>query len=266
MFSPPASKTIASLSFRRGVGKSTVTANTAVLLAAAGYRVGVADVNFAAPSLHILFGLGKIEPAASFNDFIWGNCDMAACTLDITDHLNLQAGRLFLTAASIQPQQMSRILRGGYYVNLLGNGCEEMVHTFDLDYLLVDTQAGLGEETQLIMALADSILIVMRPDRQDVQGTGLLVKVARQLETAYIMLLINQVPRPQNGSVIQQEFAQVYACDDTAVLPHSQDMLKLASKGIFALHYPDHPLTAHLNEITRRLTTGDFQDFNALNE
>jgi septum site-determining protein MinD len=37
------------------------------------------------------------------------------------------------------------------------------------------------------------------------------------------------------------------------VLPFSDDMMALASGGIFALRYPDHPLTATFKHIAARL-------------
>jgi len=60
------------LSGKGGVGKSTVAANAAVLLALKGYKVGVMDVDLHGPSLPKLLGLqgqrlrtsnGKILPA-----------------------------------------------------------------------------------------------------------------------------------------------------------------------------------------------------------
>jgi len=38
--------------------------------------------------------------------------------------------------------------------------------------LLIDTHAGLGEETLLAIVISHTLLIVMRPDQQDYEGTG----------------------------------------------------------------------------------------------
>jgi MinD-like ATPase involved in chromosome partitioning or flagellar assembly len=38
-----------------------------------------------------------------------------------------------------------------------------------------------------------------------------------------------------------------------AVLPHSDEMMALASAGIFALRYPDHPVTATLKQLATGL-------------
>jgi hypothetical protein len=46
-----------------------------------------------------------------------------------------------------------------------------------------------------------------------------------------------------------------YNCPVVAVLPHSDDLMALASGGIFALRYPDHPVTALYKQAAARLVT-----------
>ena len=38
-----------------------------------------------------------------------------------------------------------------------------------------------------------------------------------------------------------------------AVIPHSDDLMKLASEGIFAMRYPEHPVTSIYNQIANKL-------------
>ncbi len=54
-------KIISTHSFRGGTGKSNVTANLAVLVAKANYRVGVIDTDIQSPGIHVLFNF-KQEP------------------------------------------------------------------------------------------------------------------------------------------------------------------------------------------------------------
>jgi septum site-determining protein MinD len=39
-----------------------------------------------------------------------------------------------------------------------------------------------------------------------------------------------------------------------AVLPHSDDLMLLASEGIFALRYPDHPVTDLYRKVANSVT------------
>jgi septum site-determining protein MinD len=46
---------------------------------------------------------------------------------------------------------------------------------------------------------------------------------------------------------------QTYGCEVGAVLFHSDEMMTLASGGIFCLHYPDHPLTDEFRQAAAKL-------------
>ena len=53
---------------------------------------------------------------------------------------------------------------------------------------------------------------------------------------------------------IRQRVEETFDCPVAAVLPHSEDLMVLASEGVFALCYPDHPLTSLYRDIAARLT------------
>jgi len=57
---------IAVASGKGGVGKSTITANTAISLAKMGFKVGVLDADIYGPSMHLMFDVEKERPI-SFN-------------------------------------------------------------------------------------------------------------------------------------------------------------------------------------------------------
>ena len=44
-----------------------------------------------------------------------------------------------------------------------------------------------------------------------------------------------------------------YQCKVAAILPHSDEMMILASSGIFALRYPDHAVAQGLRQIVSQL-------------
>lgn len=240
-------------SFRRGTGKTTLTANLAALLAQAGHRVGVIDLNLAAPSLHLLFGLDEVQIPASINDYLWGVCDMTACVVDMSRRTAVP-GTLSLVAASTRPSQIARIERGGYIPYLLADACQEFMETATLDYLLVDTAAGMSEEAQVITAVSDITIAITRPDKQDYQGTGILLALAQQLGVGQRWLLVNQTPPQYDETAVQQQFARAYQCDLTAVLPHSPYLMQLGSSGLFVLEYPADMVTAVLKKLCNWVT------------
>ncbi len=238
------SKIISVHSFRGGTGKSNSTANLASLLAMGGARVGVVDTDIQSPGIHILFNLDEAEMVHSLNDYLWGKCAIKDAAHDVTGHLGTQIkGQVFLVPSSIKAGEIARILREGYDVGLLNDGFRDVVTEMGLDYLMIDTHPGLNEETLLSIAISDALVIIMRPDQQDYQGTAVTVDVARKLDVPKMMMVVNKVPQAFDFDDVRSRVEQTYKVKVAAVLPHSDEMMTLASSGIFALKYPDHAVT-----------------------
>jgi len=247
-------KIISIHSFRGGTGKSNTTANVATLLAAEGRRVGVIDTDIQSPGIHILFGLEGEEITTSLNDYLWHGRDIKDTAHDVTPNLGVDLkGRLFLIPSSIQPGEITRVLREGYNAQKLTLGFRKLLETLALDVLMIDTHPGLNEETLLSIVISHVLAIVMRPDKQDYEGTGITVKVARQLNVRHMMLIVNKTPPILESEAVRIKVEQTYGCEVAAVLPHSDEMMNLASEGIFALRYPDHPVTALYKQVAAKL-------------
>jgi septum site-determining protein MinD len=244
------SKIISVHSFRGGTGKSNTTANVATLLASRGMRVGVIDTDIQSPGIHVLFNLDEGDMRHSLNDYLWGKCDIEDCAHDVTGKLDESiSGTVFLIPSSIKPGEIARVLREGYDVGLLNDGFHDLVEALNLDVLMIDTHPGLNEETLLSIAISDALAIIMRPDSQDYQGTSVTVEVARKLDVPRMVLIINKVPQVFDPDDIRQRVESTYNCAVAAVLPHSEEMMTLASSGVFVLKYPEHEITQLFNQI-----------------
>jgi MinD-like ATPase involved in chromosome partitioning or flagellar assembly len=257
------SKIVSVHSFRGGTGKSNTTANVAALLAAEGKRVGVIDTDIQSPGIHVLFGMQEDDMKHSLNDYLWGKCGVKDTAHDVTAGLGAdvkgqvmvipKGGQLFLIPSSMKAGEIARVLREGYDVGLLNDGFHDLVEQLKLDVLMIDTHPGLNEETLLSIAISDSLAILMRPDSQDYQGTGVTVEVARKLDVPRMVLVVNKVPSVFDTNDVKARVEKTYNCEVAAVLPHSDEMMTLASSGIFVLRYPDHPITVQYKQLVKRL-------------
>ena len=54
-------------------------------------------------------------------------------------------------------------------------------------------------------------------------------------------------------SVILRWLIEEYGCEVAAVLPHSDEMMGLASSDVFVLRHPGHPITAALRQVASTL-------------
>ncbi len=163
-------------------------------------------------------------------------------------------GRIFLIPSSIRPGDIAQVVRQGYDVGLLNDGFHDLIEKLNLDILMIDTHPGLSDETLLSIAVSDSLAIVMRPDQQDFQGTGVTVEVARKLDVPHMGLVVNKVPSIFSAEEVKTRVEQTYNVPVMAVFPHSDEMMILASEAIFVLRYPDHSFTETFRNLALALT------------
>jgi septum site-determining protein MinD len=248
-------KIISVHSFRGGTGKSNMAANVATLLAADGQRIGVVDTDIQSPGIHVLFGMSQETMSRSLNDYLWGRCEIGATAYDVTSGLDERLpGRVFLIPSSSNPSDIARVMQDGYDVGLLNQGVRNLMRELELDALMIDTHPGLNEETLLSIAICDALAIVMRPDQQDYEGTSVAVSVARKLKVPRMVLVVNKTPTAFDFAEVKERVEKTYECEVAAVLPHSDELMILGSQGIFALRYPDHPVTALYRQVAACLT------------
>lgn len=144
------------LSGKGGVGKSTVSANLALSLAAKGHKVGLLDADIHGPSIPTLFNLQN-ETARQVADII----------------LPIQRAGIALMSAGFMlshPDQ-AVIVRGPMKIKIL----EQMlgdVEWGELDYLIIDCPPGTGDEPLAVCQLID------RPDG------GIIVTTPQELAAA----------------------------------------------------------------------------------
>jgi MinD-like ATPase involved in chromosome partitioning or flagellar assembly len=248
---------IAIHSFRGGTGKSNLIANIAANIALQGQRVGIIDTDIQSPGIHVIFGLKEDKMERTLNDYLWGRCDIKDAAYDVTNTLIAEQGNidkvkgsLYLVPSSIKAGEIARILREGYDVVRLNDGFQELIRSLKLDYLLIDTHPGLNEETLLSIGISNVLVILLRPDNQDFQGTAVTVDVARKLRVPKMLLVINKVLPSLNLADLQQQVEKIYNVPVAGILPLSEEMMQLASIGLFSLRYSEHPISQTITKIT----------------
>ena len=243
-------------SFRGGTGKSNITANLAAALAAGGSRIAVVDTDIQSPGIHALFNLDASKVQHSLNDYLWGRCPIEDTAYDVSAVLRsarVNQGQIFLVASSLRLGEIARILRDGYDVDMLNDGLQDLIERLQLDYLLIDTHPGINEETLLSLTISDLLLIILRPDRQDFQGTAVTVEVARRLQVPNLLLVVNRVLPVYDAEALEKQVTTTYNAPVAGLLPNSDDMMQLASSEIFYLRFPHHPLSQVITTIAKRV-------------
>ena len=131
------------LSGKGGVGKSTVAVNMAVSLAAAGKRVGLLDVDIHGPSIPRLLGLE--------NRRLTFDGETPIIPLSFEEKLKVMSIAFFLPSAD-----EAVIWRGPLKISLVRQFLRD-VEWGELDYLIIDSPPGTGDEPLSVIQLIEDI-------------------------------------------------------------------------------------------------------------
>ncbi|MBV8472058.1 MAG: MinD/ParA family protein, partial [Hyphomicrobiales bacterium] len=193
----------------------------------------------------------------TLNDYLWGRCRVEETAVDVTHAIIDETGRsvvtppgaVMLVPSSARAGEIARILKEGYDVNLLNDGFRDLCERLRLDYLLIDTHPGVNEETLLSIAISDTLILILRPDYQDYQGTSVTLELARRLEVPHLLLVVNKALPAFDFRQLSDRISTMYRAPVAAVLPLSEDMVRLGSGGLYSLLKPDTAYAAAIQAI-----------------
>ncbi|MFJ9645361.1 MULTISPECIES: AAA family ATPase [unclassified Streptomyces] len=240
-------RTIVVHSHRGGTGKSSVLANLALLLAGEGRRVGVVDTDIQSPTLDLLFRLG---PGPSLADYLLGRCEIEAAAR--------RAGPRgpYVVPARTGTAALRELMASGYDVGLLPEGFDRLADHYGLDVLLLDTHAGLNNESVAAMASADVLMIMARADRIDLMGVEETIALAGRLACRRA-LVVSMAPVGIDRDEARRRAEEVYGAPLAGILPYVPEMAALYGERIFAEAHPDHPLVGEFRTIISALDARD---------
>lgn len=241
-------ETIVLYSHRGGTGKSTLLTNMAVLIAAGGHRVALVDTDIQSPTLDALFGLDPGE--CSLTDYLLGRCEIEHAAHPV------HPPGLYLVPARTATSSLAEIMATGYDVGLLPEAFGRLADHYDLDVLLLDTHAGLNNETVTAMASADALVIVVRADRIDLAGAAEIRALAGHL-TCRRALVVSMAPEGIDPEHVRGRAERAYGAATAGVLPYVAELAEIGGERIFAQACPDHPLVAEFRNIISALVRPD---------
>lgn len=132
---------------------------------------------------------------------------------------------------------------------------QDLQRAYSPDVLLIDTQAGLSEVTLPLIALADIYLLLMRLDRQDYQGSSVMIDVARRLDVGQSALVVTMIPPAYDLAEVAAQVASSYDAPVWAALPYAEALVTLASRagGIFLTQEPEHPFSTQVAQLAQQI-------------
>jgi flagellar biosynthesis protein FlhG len=186
-------KFIAVTSGKGGVGKTTISANLGWLLAKKGAQVGLLDADIGLANLDLALG---VKPEKTILNLMRGECGLEEILMQIDKSLYLIPG-----------ENGGDILKFGEQY-ALERFYDEIKKLDFLDYLVVDTGAGIGESVQTFLRAADETLIVTTPDPAAITDAYAMLKVL-SASRKRLLMIINQTQSYREGEQVFVKIAKV---------------------------------------------------------
>jgi flagellar biosynthesis protein FlhG len=164
-----------------GTGKTVLAASLAELLSTRG-RTLIVDADMGVGNAHIL---QDKSPHYSFVDVVAGRCDVGAARVRCSPELDLIGGGSGVS-------QMSAL--GPRELRSIAHGLSEIEDEYD--FVLVDSGAGISEQTVGFAAACDVVLVVTTPDLTAMTDAYAFIKVLHARRPELVPLLaVNRVVR-----------------------------------------------------------------------
>lgn len=250
-------KLIAITSGKGGVGKSTISANLSYVLWEMGYRVGVFDADIGLANLDLIFGvktnktlLDVLKGDVSFEDII----------------VNVESG-LFL----IPGHTGDEIFR--YSATILEKINAQSVILDSLDYLIIDTGAGIGESVQTFLRSSDELIVVATPNPSSLLDAYAVIKIAAKCKKKIYMIVNNTSSNKEAKMVFNKilsvakenldnlELFLLGRISKSEIVSQSSQQRKLFTKIM-----PKSPPSANMQTIARNLVSQVEQNMLLSNE
>lgn len=242
----PRTKIIAVSSGKGGVGKSTITANMAYQLSEMGYKTGVFDADIGLANLDIIF---NVKVNKTLLHVLRGEATLREIVTPISDNLLLIPGESGDEIFAYNNEEiMARFAKEATFLN-------------DLDFLLIDTGAGIGKNVQIFLEEADEIIVLTIPDPSAITDAYAMIKVTNTFHPD-INVVLNMTRNDKEGKLIFDKIKKV--ADNNIPTPPdmhylgtiSQDPLISRSskyRVLFTKEYPGNLCSYELSLITRTL-------------
>jgi len=208
-------RTIAILSGKGGVGKTTITANLGTALALKGYKVCLIDADFGLRNLDVPLGLTN-RIILDINDFLEG-----ICSLDhvLIKHRQLKNLHFIPGSKSKNPAEID----GQIWTARI----EEIKPYYD--FVLIDSPAGIEKGFVHAMNACSEAIVVTTPDKTAMQDADRVIGILESYPEKKISLLVNSIETTKH---CLEEILHILNIELLGILPADSQMIRSVNKGM----------------------------------
>lgn len=237
---------IAITSGKGGVGKSTISSNMAYVMAKYGLKVGIFDADIGLANLDVMFNV-KIQK--NILHVLKGEATVNEILVPIEKNLVLIPGE--------SGEEIFKYASGGLFERFM----DQASVLDDLDVMLIDTGAGIGEHIQLFLRACDDVIVVTVPDPAAITDAYATIKVTARLRDE-INVIMNQVRSSKEAEGLFEKIHKVAAANIGGGLqlnylgqissdPKISNSVK--KRALFSRDFPSSTPSVELEQIVKRI-------------
>lgn len=240
-------RVIAVTSGKGGVGKTSTSVNLAIALAAAKKRVIVLDADLGLANVEVLMGLNSFY---NLQHVIDGERSIMQILAQGPGGIEIVPGTSGLAKlADLNTRSRQYVL----------DGLKELQE--QADFIIIDTMAGIGQNSIAFCAAADEVLLVTTPEPSAIVDAYAAIKTIHQSrEDAVVRLAVNMVINSAQALAVMTNLSRVtqqYLAMRLSFLgyvvrdPHvSQAVMQTYP---FTLRFPNAPATKCIQDLATKL-------------
>lgn len=180
-------KFISITSGKGGVGKSTIAANLGYSLNKLGYKIGVFDADIGLANLDLIFG---IKTSKNLLHALKGEARFEEIIYEIEKDLYLIPG-----------DSGEEILKYAENIGVFEHFINEIALLDDLDFIIIDTGAGIGGINQAFLNSSDLVIVVTMPDPSAITDAYATIKINAKMRDEVYMIM-NMVRSQKEAAAI----------------------------------------------------------------
>lgn len=235
-------KIIVITSGKGGVGKTTTAINLGAAMNYFGKDVLLIDGNLSTPNVGI--HLNSPEVPVNLNHVLLGKADPIEAVYEHESGLKVMP-------SSLSIKELKRVKP-----NKIGDFKKDFKKLSD--YVIVDSAAGLGDETLAVMDLADELIIITNAEMPAITDALKTIKLAEQMKKPIMGVIVTRV-RKDNIELSPETVKDMLETPILGMIPEDMNVKRSMNQKDAIIHaYPKSNASRAYKEIAARIVDAEY--------
>lgn len=235
-------KIIVVTSGKGGVGKTTTAINLGAAMNYFGKDVLIIDGNLSTPNVGI--HLNSPEVPINLNHVLKGKAEAKEAVYEHESGLKVMPSSLSIKELKkVKPEKISYFKKEFQELS---------------EYVIVDSSAGLGDESLAAMDLADELIIITNAEMPAITDALKTIKMAEQMKKPVMGVIVTRV-RKDNIEMTPEAVKDMLEAPILGMIPEDITVKKALNKKDAVVHtYPHSDASRAYKEIAARIVNADY--------